>query len=107
MPARRIPSYRRQKARNFSVTRIDSKDFCLGKHYSPKSHQKLRAAYRRDRLRRQDHGPVRVCELTAAYVTFARVYYVKSNPPLANWAACRSAEARRRGRIYRPSATLG
>ena len=81
MPTRRIPAYRHQKARNLAVVRIDGKDFYLGEYDSPDSHAKYERLIaewlRQNQLTLGSVVNITVCELMAAYLSFASGYYVK------------------------------
>ncbi|TWT35162.1 site-specific tyrosine recombinase XerC [Posidoniimonas corsicana] len=82
MPARRIPSYRRQKSRNLAVVRIDGRDVYLGPYDSPESHAKydrlIADWLRRQQVTLNDVVNLTAAELMAAYLTHAREYYVKN-----------------------------
>jgi integrase len=85
MPTRKIPTYRHHKARDLAVVRLDSQDIYLGPYDSPGSHAKYDRLVA-DWLRRNHQSPndgadITVCELMAAYLSFASGYYVKHDKP--------------------------
>ncbi len=85
MPSRKIPAYRHQKARNLAVVRIDGKDVYLGEYDSPESktkYERLISEWLRGHHQTPEIGTdITVCELMAAYLTFASGYYVKHEKP--------------------------
>jgi len=82
MPSRKIPAYRHQKARNLAVVRIDGKDVYLGEYDSPESktkYERLIAEWLCRNHQTPEAGTaITICELMAAYLTFASNYYVKN-----------------------------
>lgn len=85
MPSRKIPAYRHQKARNLAVVRIGGKDVYLGEYNSPESkakYERLIAEWLQSHHQSPEAGAnITVCELMAAYLSFAVNYYVKNEKP--------------------------
>lgn len=85
MPSRKIPAYRHQKARNLAVVRIDGKDVYLGEYNSPESkakYERIIAEWLQSHHQSPEAGAnITVCELMAAYLSFAVNYYVKNEKP--------------------------
>ncbi|MEZ6128957.1 MAG: site-specific integrase [Planctomycetaceae bacterium] len=82
MPARRIPAYRHHKARNLAVVTLNGRDIYLGEFDSPESRAKYDTLIA-DWLCRNHEPPPPGAEcslpqLMAAYLIFAKGYYVKN-----------------------------
>ena len=81
MSSRRIPSYRHHKARDLAVVTLDGKDIYLGDYNSPDSKAKYDALIADWLCRNHEPPPpgaeCSLCELMAAYLVFAKGYYVK------------------------------
>ncbi len=99
---RRIPSYRLHKPTGLAVVRLDGRDYYLGSHGTPGSHEKYRrlisewlANGGQIHVDRRAHGVVgddiTINELLVSFWGFAETYYVKNSKPTGEQQALRYA----------------
>lgn len=81
----RPPKYRRHKAKNLAVVTLDGRDHYLGKYGTAASHEAYRRLTAEWMLAGGKRPPSRhdatVAEVLAAYLRFARGYYIKNGEP--------------------------
>ncbi|HMO86463.1 MAG TPA: site-specific integrase [Lacipirellulaceae bacterium] len=105
----RRPKYRRHKAKGLAVVTLDGRDYYLGEYGSPASREKYRRLVATWELAGGKapvpHGETTVAEVLAAYLRFARGYYVKNGRPTNEVPMLKRAMGVVRGLYSRERAT--
>ena len=96
MSKQRVPSYRHHRPSGQAVVTLDGKDFYLGKWNSKPSrieYERLIGEWLANGRRLPSEGSandLRICELTKAYLAFARTYYASNGEPGKEYVAMKA-----------------